>query len=295
MNDNSMNIQTIEVNEDNFDEVIVKLFGDTPVYSEEIYDKNGDIIEHFVQIKRTEDDSFITIVTKNYEIIQHNDLIVPFIKSFVNEPNTQISVIKENHGRRNRMVCKIVSGNEIINDELYKKIILISNTTDATGSKKILAGLLRAACLNMQFSGVPFIVGNKKHIIGSQSESVDYEELSSYVSEQVSSVAKLIRNLKAMIVEFPEEEFINKLVIDRVIPKKLIQNPIEFFESRGYAIPSGDREIFIKPETMFDIYQIITSWISNLMTKQDMIKAINTSTLIHKRLEFYLKLNGFVD
>ena len=288
------NVEIIPVTQDNFEETVGSMFENTDVRLGKIFNEYHEEIDGFSELKRIKDDSFIAIVSNSYEITQHNDYIKPFIKKFLDSPENEITVMKENYQRKNRMACTIKSSSIIVNGEVYHKMVLLSNASDTSAKKKIIAGLLRKACLNMQFSGTPIAVGTTKHI-KSSCETLEedvFVSLAEMIDDEINVVIKLIDVISKIEIMDEEKRFLKYLYSNDIIPKKLITDTANFFINKGYQIPAADVKRYLAPETLFDIYQLIAFWYSNLIYQTDIIRGVNTCKQVHEYFIKYLERQG---
>lgn len=220
-------LEITPVNKYNFDEIICKTFANTNVKTRPLYNVDGEIINNFVELVREDDESFITVVSEKYDITQHEDYMIPFMKKLLEYPNTNISLLKQNEDNHNRMACKIISDEVIIKNQTYNKLIIIANSSDASAGRRILAGIMRFACSNMSFSGLPVAVGIRKHIKGFNNE-IDHEEeyklLSERIDEEINKMIKFITLIDGIPLEdYDRNNFVDEILVKQgIVPKTLI-------------------------------------------------------------------------
>lgn len=265
----SIKCESIMLSADSFDENVERFFYGTDVMLADVFDADGEMLR-YKQIKRIHDNSDVEI-TRKYNIVQHREFLIPFLRKFILNNEYKIHLFKENIGKKNRMICRIQSGNIMINGENYKKILLLSNSSDMGASQRFMVGIMRMACLNMSFVGAPFVVGKIKHISTNKLDVKNHENICEIVATEFEDKAdKIISLMKSLPLipyskNFLAQKLIEELVSKMILPKELIRNPISFFEKRRIIVPRSDFKNIVTPETMFDIYNTITLYTSNML------------------------------
>lgn len=284
--------KSYQINKSNCDLLKEHFFYNTDIKLEDIYDHEFEKIESHKAIRRVDDDSLINIVSSKYQITQHKDMVLPFIQSFVENDDYDITLIIENVGNRNRAMCTITSKEtDEINGEEYKRTILIANASDGSMSRKILAGLFRMACLNMQFSGVPITQGDSIHrgkTKDSDSYKQDFQNIAIFIEQEIDNMVTLIKRLHNIPFKENEAKFAINLYKSGLVPKKLMVNPLVYLTDKDIYIPSQDIYRLKDPKTLFDIYQRVTLWSTHITNNDNITRGVNINKKIYKEFKSYV-------